>query len=605
MHNPLLRLITPLLMLGVSLVACSDDTGPSDEEKTGTTQQASSTTNDLIDWLVQDVCDANPSQDPYTCVGAKHNLARRELVKYSRRSPGRYDQVRHSFPSWNDSEIFVQSFDMVNPNAYDNIDGYDIVEISPPYVSAIATRDPVSLGTAWLRYTGATERANDSWILFPTDIPAFGTLGSTVAKLHGRFWEKHRQPPPGNGCCNINCTACADSDSYTIWGRQNFTYETGKTLDSIVTHHYSHGTAAASNHKEVFFYTKMYGGTRWERWEVSTVQNPITPTTFCVGSTKSLVENGMTWIMRDCRDWTEVVPYATGLSTDKYNAPLPRWETQAWEAENLYHGTGYVSGDDHVAIAGYHSQGHMIFGPYTTAIPGGPATAEFIASMPATGSGAAFQAEVTNATQGTYLGTRVVYPNGINVDQTFDVNFTAPGGSNALEFRAWWYGAVSTGIDRVRITDPRMSWTIPMDPVSWTADNPAFGHVSGTTTCGSGYCYSRPWLHNAGHAVYGPYTQQVRAGSRTARFHLGSTTSGPFNSGGTMAIVDVYDATKGQVLATYSVNGNNFTGYSAYIYLNFNAIQSNDVSPYNPIAHEFRVWYTDLQPLDIYSVMVY
>jgi len=238
-----------------------------------------------------------------------------------------------------------------------------------------------------------------------------------------------------------------------------------------------------------------------------------------------------------------------------------------------------------------------MFGPYTTSIPQGPATAEFNVSLPAQTTGTAIQAEVTNYTQGSYLGWQTVNPNGVSGWQTWDVNFTAPGGSNLLEFRAWWYGTVTTTIDRVRITDPRRNWTVPMDTLSWNADNPVFYHALNTTQCSSGYCWSRPWINYAGHAIYGPYTQQVRAGARTARFHLGSTVYGPFNSGGNMAIVDVYDATDGQVLATYAVTGYNFNGYNAFIYLNFFAKGTN--------AHEFRVYYTGVQSLDMFNIMVY
>lgn len=107
----------------------------------------------------------------------------------------------------------------------------------------------------------------------------------------------------------------------------------------------------------------------------------------------------------------------------------------------------------------------------------------------------------------------------------------------------------------------------------------------------TGYADADGWAANTGnishHMVFGPWTSAVPAGSRTAAFRLmiGSLAGGAADS---IAVIDIYDATAGQILASDTLQRQRWV--SQLTYQTFELPFTMDVSRSGHLI-EFRVYY--------------
>lgn len=119
------------------------------------------------------------------------------------------------------------------------------------------------------------------------------------------------------------------------------------------------------------------------------------------------------------------------------------WE-HVFEAETLSHGIGRADADGWSANTADDSAGYLCYGPYTTAIGGGPNTASFRLLIDDNGgffNPTVVTLDVYDADSGQTLASRDIRRHDFPDDNTyeiFNVNFTSVAG-HRLEFRTYWH----------------------------------------------------------------------------------------------------------------------------------------------------------------------
>jgi hypothetical protein len=290
------------------------------------------------DYLVQKVCvdqsgNALPT-DPYRCESPNRlrPLIAGEALPYHK-----IDQsavLRHdSYPAITPQggEIFVNPFDFT-PFGIFNLwgDGYDVYAIREGWVSAPSTQD--GGGYSQTFFTEGCKPYN-GWVFFPTSALKGGGFLSGNAKvpIAGRYWEQNGDSWPGK------CPPKYYSDSLTSWELiKNFPFggtdpQSTKTIDAIrVVHGLERTPAFARNgHLEVFFFTRLYGLTRWETW-VITLDGPAaadTPANIaqwrnCTGAATNISYEGIEFKRKACRDWTVIRPSSSSEPNQAWPVPM-------------------------------------------------------------------------------------------------------------------------------------------------------------------------------------------------------------------------------------------------------------------------------------------
>lgn len=270
------------------------------------------------DYLIQDVCEGGNgllSDDPYD--GCPQGSAQRNLRVGDPLPYHRHDQPdgnnplgfqRHdSFPRPGPGGTirYVHPFDFAPFGEYNPAsDGYDVSEADGDWAAIVGTRDPGGLAQTFYAPGCAM---TDSWLLAPT--ATYSSKANRVAMLRIAAWEKNNQAFPG---------ACPNGfdAAYTEWEMQSGVVFGGlfgartKKLDALVSSHYGGANPMTADHIERFYFTRIYGLTRWERWQNNGgVEKPAGcngPTV--MGSFKRV----------DCRDWSNILP-----------EPLA-WPGEAW-----------------------------------------------------------------------------------------------------------------------------------------------------------------------------------------------------------------------------------------------------------------------------------
>ncbi len=290
----------------------------------------------ISDYFIQDVCLSStgavlPLDPRSSSCASTRNLMYGESLPYSKHDqPGIFAAgspqgfwASDSFPIRADLLITAASTDHgVDGDTFSVFDtahdGFSSFELLGTYASITGTRDPIGGVQYFIAPTCRTGTGNtDAWGLFPAT-----TTVSAGSKLF----------PLKIAATKTACPTTFDT-SYTVWTNNttNHTYKNGAVLPTIVTSHYSHATIPASDHIEKLYFTKVYGQTKWERWEkAGTVYHTNEATraaTFaswdvCAGPS-SFIEQGVTWYLVDCHDYTNIVP-ATGTSS-AWMKPLTWW----------------------------------------------------------------------------------------------------------------------------------------------------------------------------------------------------------------------------------------------------------------------------------------
>jgi hypothetical protein len=303
------------LAAGLSLPASADKVQPTAAHKHST---------DPMDWIIQHVCadasDHPVAADPYN--GCPSGTKERRLqigdplpyLRHDQPRPNRPHGVqRHdAYPihdyryggtvAANDFD-FGESYGTMEPGRGD---GYDLYRIIDGWVSVGDTRDG---GSFSMSFFGAACKPYNGWVFFPTSFLKSLTpnaSGETTLPIAGSSWEHDGEPWPGS--CTPGRTGFSER-TLTTWVYQpSFAFggmdgAPTKTIDAIVsTHGFIVGARPnAKFHLERFYFTDLYGVTRWEAWAPQAEGKPAGGN--CNGPA-DMVYQGVEFSRTDCRDWT-------------------------------------------------------------------------------------------------------------------------------------------------------------------------------------------------------------------------------------------------------------------------------------------------------------
>ncbi len=131
------------------------------------------------------------------------------------------------------------------------------------------------------------------------------------------------------------------------------------------------------------------------------------------------------------------------------------WVYQA-EGAGMGHVIGRADGDGWSANTAQDASGFLVYGPYTTAIPGGPNCASFklMIDVRSSSTEVVCRVDVYDATSATVLAYKDIRRKDFTANYTyqiFNVNFTATAG-HQLEFRTQWYDKAYIKEDLIAIS---------------------------------------------------------------------------------------------------------------------------------------------------------
>jgi len=278
------------------------------------------------DWLIQHVCadtlDRPVAADPYDgCPTGAHERRLKlgdpmPYLRHDQPRPGHpYGFQRHdSYPladqhfggiiSANDFDFdYNEPYGVMHPG---DGDGYDVFRVADGYVSGSGTRD----------YDGNRQtlfgrgcKPFNGWVFFPVAFLfnlRLGASGAGVFPIHGDYYEQNGEPYPGH---------CGPETHFATGTLTTWSFDEGhlfgglngasqKRIDTIISTHGFPVSKGAHPHKlERFFFTDLYGVTRWEVWEPA-VDNPRVDTN-CLGSTE-MDYQGWAFKRTHCHDWSAV-----------------------------------------------------------------------------------------------------------------------------------------------------------------------------------------------------------------------------------------------------------------------------------------------------------
>lgn len=326
-----------------------------------------------LPYMVQEVCvdkaGAVQRIDPYFCpkgdtlrplqIGEplpyhKHN----QVEPHDPTAPEQGDdkdgdfEQHDSYPvrALNGTVLSIDPFDFEPDRFRAPLDGYDVYRVDDGWTSVEETRDSGGFSITWY---GEGCKLYNGWVFFPlADLTKSGIkAGHANMPISGVYWEKDGEHWPGN-CPAASPAPVAKSTSGELChpgaGCPSKDYETPlttweflpkypfagigknpvKRLDAIRSvHGFIDGPEfLAHGDLEVFYFTKLYGSTRWEDWmpESEVKANPRLQrlaeqaSKFCHG-TENGEYHGVKYVVTYCRDWSAV----TVLDKPEPAAPWP------------------------------------------------------------------------------------------------------------------------------------------------------------------------------------------------------------------------------------------------------------------------------------------
>jgi len=266
------------------------------------------------DYLIHKVC-IDPSGavvgvDPYLCTlpYSLRNLAVGESLPYHKvdqRGVQRHDA--YPVTDLNGREIIAAPFDFTPFGIFNPWgDGYDIFQIREGWVSAGATRDGGGFSTTFF---GEGCKPYNGWVFFPVAALREKDIspGESSVPISGRYWEQNGEAWPGA------CPANYSRDTFTSWEfLPKFPFgskdeKSRKDIDAIRSLHGFRTTPRflENGHMEVFYFTRLYGITRWEVW-MPAAQNPQPIDPDACGGVVNISHRGVAFVRTACRDWSAV-----------------------------------------------------------------------------------------------------------------------------------------------------------------------------------------------------------------------------------------------------------------------------------------------------------
>jgi len=284
---------------------------------------------DPMDWLIQHVCanaaDQPIAVDPYGgCPAGSHERRLRladPLPYFRHDQPGpngdhpngyqRHDSRpivdvhTHTVVVANDMDFdYTAPYGPMHPGDGDGDDLYRVVD---GYATAGGTRDGGGFSQTFF---GPDCRPYGGWILFPASFLRSlrpGASGRGIFPIRGRYWEQNGEAWPGRcepdrGFSRNTLTTWKFVPDYPFGGHNGAPI---KTIDAIVSTHGLplHPGPSPHYHLERFYFTDLYGLTRWEAWVPSAEH--VKPADTCGGAIEMTYE-GTSFTLAGCRDWSVV-----------------------------------------------------------------------------------------------------------------------------------------------------------------------------------------------------------------------------------------------------------------------------------------------------------
>jgi|GEM_PF-2321898 len=246
-------------------VSCPEDCGPGVES---------------LDWISQDFVNDDPAADPY-CVPHAYRSEQDWFtpVRYIRRDAvprQQFAAVRvravHEEGSWTHRVLSTFDappyFEMQRRNgAAEGVGwGGDVYESEPPYVSIVGTDDG-SDTTGWFNNEGPNAcQYGDAWVSYDVGgVPQSPGGGMVQWSDEAQTPIRGVRPPAVDNCpaaVGISRTRWTLYPDFEFASTADCEGGARKRIDTIVS---DHGPGNLSHH-EVFYFTDVYGFTRWERW---------------------------------------------------------------------------------------------------------------------------------------------------------------------------------------------------------------------------------------------------------------------------------------------------------------------------------------------------
>ena len=269
--------------------------------------------SDVREYLIQKVCvnekDEAVAMDPCFCKEPHHlrSLKIGEPLPYHKMDQAAV-QRHDSYPARTPGgeEIVVNPFDFTPFGVFNPWgDGYDIYQIKDGWASASFTKDGGGFGTTFF---GGECRPYNGWIFFPaTGLDVGDSEKQAALPISARYWEQNGEAWPGK------CPTSYTTNSQTFWQIiRDFSFggSGSSTLKKIDALRVVHGLSTdpsinLKSHLEIFYFTKLYGGTRWEVWVPDVKGAPASQTANCSGPDHFKYHNN-DYVRTGCRDWTSV-----------------------------------------------------------------------------------------------------------------------------------------------------------------------------------------------------------------------------------------------------------------------------------------------------------
>jgi hypothetical protein len=239
--------------------------------------------DDARDYLIQKVCvDAKGNvlpADPYSPPpGASlRNLKLGENFPYYK-----HDQPTPGYPNGHQRHDSYPALDkegneiIVNPFYFDENysgNGFDIYMIRGQWVSAGETQDGGGFSTTFFGEENGKAIPYNGWVFFPLSFFTDFKSDNQKVPITGRYWEHAGEP-----WHSVTPTDIFDGSetSWSLTKSCSFGGINGSPVKKIDAIQSVHGYVSKGNplyesnmkegHLEVFYFTKIYGVTRWEDW---------------------------------------------------------------------------------------------------------------------------------------------------------------------------------------------------------------------------------------------------------------------------------------------------------------------------------------------------
>jgi hypothetical protein len=284
---------------------------------------------DPMDWLIQHVCVDAANRpiavDPYNGCPAgsrERRLGLSDPMPYLRHDqPGRngdHPNGYHRVDSHPIIDVHTRTIVAANDFDFDYVapygamhpgdgDGADLYRVANGYATGGATRDG---GGYSQTFFGPDCKPYGGWIFFPVSFLGSlrpGAAGRGAFPIRGAYWEQNGEPwpgrcTPGRGFARDTLTTWEFAPAHPFGGLNG---TTTKYIDAVVS---THGRPMRLGplprfHLERFYFTDLYGLTRWEAWAPSSDHGKTTES--CAGDTQMTYE-GISFTLAGCRDWSVV-----------------------------------------------------------------------------------------------------------------------------------------------------------------------------------------------------------------------------------------------------------------------------------------------------------